>query len=577
MLILSVIYFYFTERQSDFYIEQLKVSLENEAQLIISKQNISFANNISGQNERKNLDKWSKKWGKKIDARITMINKKGKVIADSTYNPNEMDNHLNRPEIKAIINGNKKGFSIRNSDTLNMDMLYIALPVIEDGEVVAFMRLAKSLEEINTVVKQNLKNYILFFIIIFILSLILLSRFTSDLIQPIQKMSKSAAKIADGNYNESINLDSHSKEIDKMIKQFNFMTEKLEKKINEISEEKNKAQAILSSMVDGVIATDNSGNIMLINPAARNMLFINEKDVKGKDFIQIVRNHTINNFLEKVLEKDTIISKEIVLKREEEKILRCHFVSITNEKDEIKGGVVVFTDITELRRLEQVRKDFVANVSHELKTPLTSIIGYVDTLIENKDIDEQTSNKFLNVIKDEADRLGVLIQDLLNLSKFEDSNPELKPGYISKLIDKTIAILEDKAANKNIQIKKEIQSDLSQVYMVKEQIEQVMINLIDNAIKYTSENGLIKVRAKSENDKILVEVEDNGIGIPEKDKERIFERFYRVDKARSRSKGGTGIGLSIVKHIIKNHNSQIKLKSKSGQGTTFWFYLKKIK
>jgi len=577
MLILSVIYFYFTERQSDFYIEQLKVSLENEAQLIISKQNISFANNISGQNERKNLDKWSKKWGKKIDARITMINKKGKVIADSTYNPNEMDNHLNRPEIKAIINGNNKGFSIRNSDTLNIDMLYIALPVIEDGEIVGFMRLAKSLEEINTVVKQNLKNYILFFIIIFILSLILLSRFTSDLIQPIQKMSKSAAKIADGNYNESINLDSHSKEIDKMIKQFNFMTEKLEKKINEISEEKNKAQAILSSMVDGVIATDNSGNIMLINPAARNMLFINEKDVKGKDFIQIVRNHTINNFLEKVLEKDTIISKEIVLKREEEKILRCHFVSITNEKDEIKGGVVVFTDITELRRLEQVRKDFVANVSHELKTPLTSIIGYVDTLIENKDIDEQTSNKFLNVIKDEADRLGVLIQDLLNLSKFEDSNPELKPGYISKLIDKTIAILEDKAANKNIQIKKEIQPDLSQVYMVKEQIEQVMINLIDNAIKYTSENGLIKVRAKSENDKILVEVEDNGIGIPEKDKERIFERFYRVDKARSRSKGGTGIGLSIVKHIIKNHNSQIKLKSKSGQGTTFWFYLKKIK
>ena len=577
MLILSVIYFYFTERQSDFYIEQLKVSLENEAQLIISKQNISFANNISGQNERKNLDKWSKEWGKKIDARITIINKKGKVIADSTYNPNEMDNHLNRPEIKAIINGNNKGFSIRNSDTLNIDMLYIALPVIEDGEIVGFMRLAKSLEEINTVVKQNLKNYILFFIIIFILSLILLSRFTSDLIQPIQKMSKSAAKIADGNYNESINLDSHSKEIDKMIKQFNFMTEKLEKKINEISEEKNKAQAILSSMVDGVIATDNSGNIMLINPAARNMLFINEKDVKGKDFIQIVRNHTINNFLEKVLEKDTIISKEIVLKREEEKILRCHFVSITNEKDEIKGGVVVFTDITELRRLEQVRKDFVANVSHELKTPLTSIIGYVDTLIENKDIDEQTSNKFLNVIKDEADRLGVLIQDLLNLSKFEDSNPELKPGYISKLIDKTIAILEDKAANKNIQIKKEIQPDLSQVYMVKEQIEQVMINLIDNAIKYTSENGLIKVRAKSENDKILVEVEDNGIGIPEKDKERIFERFYRVDKARSRSKGGTGIGLSIVKHIIKNHNSQIKLKSKSGQGTTFWFYLKKIK
>ena len=575
ILILSVIYFYFTDRQSEFYIEQLKVSLKNEAKLIISKEKLNFDDDILNQEIRNDFDEWSKKWGEEIDARITIIDKNGEVIADSTYNPYEMDNHLNRPEIQQVIKGNKTGSAIRRSDTLKIDMLYMALPVIKDGEILAFMRLAKSLEEINTVVKQNLKNYFIFFLVILFLSLILLGRFTSDLIKPIQKMSKIASKIADGNYGESINLESHSKEIDKMTQQFNLMSKKLEKKINEISEEKNKAEAILSSMVDGVIATDENGDIMLINPAAREMLFIDEKDVKNKDFIQVVRNYKINELLEKVLKDNNIISQEIVLQREEEKILRCHFASITNEKDDIKGGVIVFTDITELRRLEQVRKDFVANVSHELKTPLTSIIGYVDTLIENENIDEKTSNKFLKIIKDEADRLGILIQDLLNLSKFEDSNPDLKPGDVEQLIKKTISILKEKANKKNITIKTEIENDLSQVYMIKEQIEQVMINLIDNAIKYTPKNGEIEVKVTDRNEKILVEVEDNGIGIPDEDKQRIFERFYRVDKARSRSMGGTGIGLSIVKHIIKSHDSEINLESESGEGSKFWFYLKK--
>jgi len=576
ILILSVIYFYFTDRQSEFYIEQLKISLKNEAKLLISKEKLNFDNNILNQEIRNNFDQWSKKWSEEIDARITIINKNGVVIADSTYNSDEMDNHLNRPEIQKVIKGNKTGSAIRRSDTLKIDMLYMALPVIKDGEIAAFMRLAKSLEEINTVIKQNLKNYFIFFLVILFLSLILLGRFTSNLIKPIQKMSKIAAKIADGNYGDSINLESHSKEIDKMIQQFNLMSKKLEKKINEISEEKNKAEAILSSMVDGVIATDKNGEIMLINPAAREMLFIDEKDVKNKDFIQVVRNYKINELLEKVLKENTIISKEIVLQREEEKILRCHFASITNENNDIKGGVIVFTDITELRRLEQVRKDFVANVSHELKTPLTSIIGYVDTLLENKNIEEKTSNKFLEIIKDEADRLGILIQDLLNLSKFEDGNPDLQPGDINKLIVKTVSILKEKANKKNIIIETELEKDINQVYLIKEQIEQVMINLIDNAIKYTPENGEIKVKTLNRSDKILVEVEDNGIGIPEKDKQRIFERFYRVDKARSRSMGGTGIGLSIVKHIIKSHDSEINLESESGKGSKFWFYLKKV-
>ena len=577
IIILSVIFFYFTKHQSNFYIEQLKVSLKNEAKLIISKEKMDFKNEVSNKEKVDNFDKWSKEWGEKIEARITMIARDGKVLADSTYNPREMDNHLNRPEVQQIIKGNNNGSSIRKSDTLNIDMLYIALPVIENGKIVAFMRLAKSLKEINNVIRQNLKSYLFFFISLFIFSLILLWRFTSNLINPIQEMSTMASEIADGNYKKRISLRSHSRELDKMTDKFNFMAEQLDKKINEISDEKNKAEAILISMVDGVIATDENENIILINPAARKMLSIEQEKAKNKNFMRVIRNHRINEFLEEVLQKKKTLSKEIVLQKNDKKILRCHFAPITNQSNELRGGVIVFTDITELRRLEQVRKDFVANVSHELKTPLTSIIGYVDTLVESDNIDEETSNRFLQIIKDEADRLSFLIQDLLDLSKFEQKNPELNVANLEKIIDKTVSILKDKAKDKNIILEKEISKGLPQVFMIKEQIEQVMINLIDNAIKYTPEGGHVTVRALDDGDNILIEVEDDGLGIPAEDKNRIFERFYRVDKARSRAMGGTGIGLSIVKHIIQGHNSEIGLESTAGEGSKFWFYLKKVK
>lgn len=578
LLILGVIYFYFTKNQTDFYINQLKVTLENEGELIISKDNIELSSDNKSRDEiSHSLDNWSKKWGKKIDARITMIGKDGEVLADSTHNPMSMDNHWDRPEVQQIIRGKPRGSSIRKSDTLDMNMLYLALPVKKDGKVVGFMRLAKSLQEIKQVINQNIKNYLLFFTVLFVLSLFLIWKFTSNLINPLQKISDMAAEIAESNFSKRIKVGSYSNEIDKLALKFNFMADQLEKKIDEISDEKNKAEAILSSMVDGVIATDERMNIILLNPAARDMFLLDDNYPKNRNLIKFVRNHRINNLLEEVLREKKTLSEEIVLQHNDEKIFRCHFAPITNQSNELRGGVIVFNDITELRRLEQVRKDFVANVSHELKTPLTSIIGYVDTLVESENIDEETNDRFLQIIKDEADRLSFLIQDLLDLSKFEQNNPELNVANFNKVIDKTVSILEDKAKDKNIILKKEISEGLPKVFMIKEQIEQVMINLIDNAIKYTPEDGHVTVRVLDNGDNILIEVEDDGIGIPEEDKERIFERFYRVDKARSRALGGTGIGLSIVKHIIQGHNSEIGLESIAGEGSKFWFYLKKVK
>jgi len=245
-----------------------------------------------------------------------------------------------------------------------------------------------------------------------------------------------------------------------------------------------------------------------------------------------------------------------------------------DDEKNINGGLIVLTDITELRKLETVRNDFVANVSHELRTPLTSIVGYLDTLLESDIEDSETRDKFLKIIKEETDRLSILIKDLLNLSKIESKSFELKADNFEEILNKVVNLLKKNAADKDIKFEVEIDDKLPLVYMVREQIKQVLINLIDNAIKYTPEGGEIKINVEKEADKVYFSVKDSGIGIPKADQERIFERFYRVDKARSRSLGGTGIGLSIVRNIIKQHGSNIQVKSREGVGSEFFFYLK---
>jgi two-component system phosphate regulon sensor histidine kinase PhoR len=279
-------------------------------------------------------------------------------------------------------------------------------------------------------------------------------------------------------------------------------------------------------------------------------------------------------YLERALEKKESISREINYQNPDKKIIQATFIPLIDQEDNINGGVIVLTDITELRKLETVRNDFVANVSHELRTPLTSILGYLDTLIESDIKDQKIRNKFLRIIKEETDRLSILIKDLLNLSEIESQTFDLKPESFSEVLDKVYNLLADNAYRKNIDIKLNVEDNLPPVYMVKQQIEQVIINLLDNAIKYTPEGGNINIEVKKSGDKMFFSIQDSGIGIPEEDKKRIFERFYRVDKARSRSMGGTGIGLSIVRNIIKQHSSEISVESEEGKGSKFTFYLK---
>jgi two-component system phosphate regulon sensor histidine kinase PhoR len=569
LLIIAFSFYYFSTNHREFYLEQERLSLEHYSKLILNDiQEDNLLNNQSA------LQNQTADWSENTETRVTVIAADGLVLSDSHHNIQDMDNHRDRPEVVEAVNSQNSGSSIRYSDTIGEEMLYFAIPIFTNDQLQGIIRTSRPLSFIRSVLIEDIKSYLFFFLILAAITIVLGWRLTNSIVKPLETVTKTAAKISEGELSERIPVRRYNSEIEKLARMFNFMAEELEEKITEISQEKNRIEAILESMVDGVIAVDEEGKVALINPAARRIFNIEAEKVKGKELISSLFSHRIDMYLERAFDKKESISREIKYKNPDEKIIHATFIPLLDEKENVTGGVIVLTDITELRKLETVRNDFVANVSHELRTPLTSMVGYLDTLLESDIKDPETRDRFLKIIKEETDRLSILIKDLLNLSKIESQTFDLEKDNLKKVLDKVINLLKKNAANKNIDFKVEIPKNLPLVYMVREQIKQVMINLIDNAIKYTQEGGEVKVKVEAEGDKVYISVKDNGIGIPATDQERIFERFYRVDKARSRALGGTGIGLSIVRNIIKQHGSDIRVKSREGSGSEFSFYLK---
>ncbi|MFW6295293.1 MAG: two-component system histidine kinase PnpS [Halanaerobium sp.] len=569
LLIIAFSFYYFSTNHREFYLEQERLSLENYSKLILSDIREDELLNNQPVLEEETAD-----WSENTETRVTVIAADGLVLSDSHHDIQDMDNHKDRPEVVEAVNNQKSGSSIRFSDTIGEEMLYFAIPIFENGELEGIIRTARPLSFIRSVLIEDIKSYLFFFLILALITIVLGWRLTNSIVKPLETVTKTAAKISEGELSERIPVRKYNSEIEKLARMFNFMAEELEEKITEVSQEKNRIEAILESMVDGVIAVDREGKVSLINPAARRIFNIEAERIKGKELISSLFSHRIDMYLERAFDKKESISREIKYKNPEEKIIQATFIPLLDENEEVNGGVIVLTDITELRKLETVRNDFVANVSHELRTPLTSMVGYLDTLLESNIQDQETRDRFLKIIKEETDRLSILIKDLMNLSKIESQSFDLKAENLEKVVTKVTNLMEKNAKDKNIDFEVIIADNLPLVYMVREQIKQVLINLIDNAIKYTPAGGKIIVKVEQEGDKVHFSVKDTGMGIPQADQERIFERFYRVDKARSRALGGTGIGLSIVRNIIKQHGSEILVKSREGVGSEFSFYLK---
>lgn len=404
-------------------------------------------------------------------------------------------------------------------------------------------------------------------------SLLLGSRYIKKVTEPIKQLSQITKKISRGDYFGQRIYPRTEDELDELSQNFNLMSVRLETTINELKESSSKMEAVLRSMSNGVIAIDNNKNILIANPKVKDIFGIEGLNPLGKHIREVFRNDDLNSAIDELSIQNDNIRIEIELQNPSYKIcsVQCSLMKHSNDPNRVTGIVVIIQDITEIRKLENMRRDFVANVSHELKTPLTSIKGFVETLKDGAIEDIEIKNRFLNIIEIEADRLGFLIQDLLTLSEIESRESEKNAEVvdISATAKEIITLLDDMAVKKDISLELEIEDGVDTISGSESWFKQMMINLIDNAIKYTMDGGTVKVKIFKDIVNLNIVVKDTGIGIPEEHIDRLFERFYRVDKARSRQVGGTGLGLAIVKHIVLSFKGNIKVKSEEGIGTEF--------
>ncbi len=509
------------------------------------------------------------------NTRVTIIDVMGNVIIDTEKDYTTMENHSGRPELIAALRG-ELGSSKRYSSTLGVDLMYIAQPIYKDSSVIGVVRLAKPLYEINALLNKLYVNVFIAVIAGILVASLLGYKMTVNIMKPIREITYTASRIAKGDFSKQINITGRD-EIATLAGSINDMASRLNDTIMSAQDKNVKLEAIMSSVVNGIIALDSAERVLFINNAAERLLNITERDMVGKHLLQVVRNNSLDNYLKTILQDKNFFDTEITITDPVEKVLKFYANPIKQtDKSDAEGIIITLQDITELRKLERMRTEFVANVSHELKTPLTSIKGFAETLKIGDIDDKQDTVRFLNIIENEADRLYRLINDILSLSELEQRKVKTVKEEIKveKTIKEVLSMLKSQSDKKNIEITSDVQEELNNLTGDPDKLKQMLINLVDNAIKYTPENGKVFVKAYNLGDKasqgeILIAVKDNGIGIPKQHIPRLFERFYRVDKARSRTVGGTGLGLAIVKHIVILFNGKIEVESEVGKGTEF--------
>jgi two-component system phosphate regulon sensor histidine kinase PhoR len=548
VLIISVVVLtvFFIKIINNQYNQNVRNRLEKNNQFIISILNTNnvLDNQIFFKNNLSNLE-----------MRVTYIDKSGKVLMDSVADNETMDNHNNRIEVKEA---REKGtsYSIRYSSSVNKNMLYVAT-LFNDGYII---RSSMPVNFINSFENKYIKYYIIALICVILAAAIISSRLSQVILKPIKDLRYITWRVANGELYRRVKLISED-EIGDLGKAFNNMADKLQLSIKEVTERQNRLEAILKSMDSGVIAIDKNYKVIMINPYAKEMFRI-DKDIIGQNLMDTIRDFELESIFKKNAEEYT----EIKLLWPKERNLRIKTADIIND-NELIGTVAVVQDITDIKRLENVRSQFVANVSHELKTPLTSIKGFAETLkfVE----DPERRDKFLDIINDEAERLTRLINDILTLSSIEQHREEKSETInVEEIVQDVYCLMKNTAESKNIKLQILRNKD---IYIIgdRDKFKQMLINLVDNAIKYSEEGAQVFIGTDIIQNKQIIWVEDTGVGMSNEHLSRIFERFYRVDKARSRAQGGTGLGLAIVKHIVLSLNGNIEVESKIGKGTKF--------
>lgn len=500
-------------------------------------------------------------------ARLTIISPTGTVLADTAEDPTKMGNHLNRPEVQEALQDGV-GQSTRFSTTTKINTKYLALLALVQGET-GFVRVAFPLQVVAAL-KQEMTHRILWVTLWGALLtggvVYLLLR---NITQPLREITATSKVVASGDFSHRIKVKG-AQEIEELADSFNYMASDLGKLLGKLTQERQRIEAILVSMVDGVLVADRSASITLINPAAEEIFQVKADQTLGKHILEVIRNYDLAAAFSQALSEDLAQKQELRLFSPNEMIVSVVITPVHNSQQQVEGAVAVIHDITALRNLEQMRTEFVSNVSHELKTPLTSIRGFTETLLD-EELDTKTSRHFLEIIKTEAHRLSRLIQDLLDLSKLESPRGKLNLGeiHLPSVAQGILDLLHHQISDKGISVTLDFTSPFPKIEADGDMMAQVFLNLLENAVKYTPSGGKITISGHADINQASLAITDTGAGIPQHDLPRVFERFYRVDKARSRQLGGTGLGLAIVKHIIERHHGTISVYSRLGQGTTF--------
>ena len=552
-----------------FYYQERAVDLEIRAKILtpVFSRLIQAKNYQAIQNKSQTL-------GDESSTRITIILPSGKIVGDNKKDPATMDNHNDRPEIKqATLNG--KGLSTRYGHTLAIDSMYFAMPIIAQDKLIGIMRTSTPLYTLQNALWSIYYKVSLGFFILIIITAFASWWMSKSLVRPLEIIKVQAQRLAKGDFSSRVQLSSNdSLESEQLGQAFNEIAIQLNQRIEIILNQRNEQEAVFSSMVEGVIAVDRSEKIIRINQAAYNILKIPEKNIEGVELKNVIDNIELHKLILFALQQNTPVGQEIIIHNdvEQEQVLLAQSAPLLDIHKNKCGTLVVFNDITKLKEFELQRKEFVSNVSHELRTPLTAIQGLSETLIEFPDLAQEKRAYFIDVIHTHSIRLESIIENLLTLSKIEKETEiddiDLVDESITLALSNAIFLCKDKALKRNINI---ILNNAEEIIFKHNSslIEQAIINLLNNAIKYSNGNSEIKITVIKLDHEIKISVEDKGSGIPEEHLSRLFERFYRVDKARSRQLGGTGLGLSIVKHITLAHKGKVTVSSEINKGSIF--------
>lgn len=562
---LVLVIWFVSQTLRDFYLAQTEADLLARARLIAHQVRDRFEPDAAPW-----IDELCKILGAQTGSRITVVLADGRVLGDSDQAPRQMSNHASRPEIVPNRSG-EIGRSVRYSHSVNKSMMYVALPVLHGEDYQGSVRVSVATATIEATLRQvrwqMLSGGALIGVLISLFSWWLSRRIS----RPLEEMKQGVERFARGELETRLQVGG-SEEIRSLAEAMNRMAGELNDRIHTVLRQRNEIEAVLASMVEGVLAVDVDDRLLRLNRAAGEMLGISPQQAVGRPVQEVIRKVDLQRFIATTLASRQPVEQDLVLRGARDRYLQAHGTRLLGSEGRQLGALIVLNDITRLRRLETIRSDFVANVSHELKTPITAIKGFVETLLDGALEEPEEARRFLGIVMRQAERLNAIIEDLLDLSRIEQESDldrvPLAPEKIGALLGSARQICLTRARQDQVRVRVECPEDLvAEVNAAL--LEQAVTNLIDNAIKYSPADSEVTVSAEATSAGLEIRVVDRGCGIAEEHLSRLFERFYRVDKARSRKLGGTGLGLAIVKHIIQAHGGEVGVQSTPGQGSVF--------